>query len=156
MQKQCCIIFFFENFGENFITRKICSKKGKFGVKWSKYAQICPKKVILCQNNGILAKYAKICSIKLGSFYSEFSESQKKYRYAQTPTTWKICKSIFCLSLITTLYEPRIKTIYSPPKATPWKSKLRDDWPLWLESDISLNSSVIWWTETDHAKEFKM
>jgi len=31
----------------------------------------------------ILAKYAKICSTKLGSFYSEFSDSQKKYRYAQ-------------------------------------------------------------------------
>ena len=97
---------FFSTFS-NFL--KILVKISSLGIyplkKCSKYAQICPKKVILCQNNGILAKYAKICSIKLGSFYSEFSESQKKYRYAQTPATWKICQSIFCLSLVIEFYR---------------------------------------------------
>jgi len=51
---------------------KTVKKKGKFGVKCSKYLQICPKKVILSQNHGILAKCAKMLNqvglILLGIF----------------------------------------------------------------------------------------
>jgi len=97
---------FFENFGtyqilvRSYLRENIPQKLPKnSGIKCLKYSQICPKKVILCQNHGILAKYVKIWSTKLGSFYSEFSESQKKYWYAQKSITWKIWKSIFCLSL---------------------------------------------------------
>jgi len=99
---------FFDNFGTYQILVKILSegkyspklpKKDKFGIKCLKYSQICCKNVTLCQNHGILVKYAKICLTKFGSFYSEFSESLKKYWHAQKSATWKTCISKFCLSL---------------------------------------------------------
>ena len=80
------VLIFLENFGMSQILWKILSvgkyspKTVKKGQIWGKMLKIftnMPKKVILCQNPEILAKYAKICS--LGSFHSEFSELQKKY-----------------------------------------------------------------------------
>jgi len=76
---------------------------------WGK-KEIAEKKIVIsCQNHGILAKYTKICSTKMGSFYSEFSESLKKHWYAQESATWKICESIFCLSLVIRRYLLRNK-----------------------------------------------
>jgi len=82
------VLIFLKNFGMSQILVKILSV-GKYFPKTVKKGQIygkmleiftnMPKKVILCKNHGISAKYAKICSTKLVSFHSEFSESQKKY-----------------------------------------------------------------------------